>query len=144
MKTEAVLFAGVAVFFAVTAGVYGRYGHDPAGASVLIVACLMAALVAFFLAVQYRRRGQRAQDRRDAEVADTAGPLDFFPPASPWPLVVAAGFTVVALGVVFGLWLALLGAGVLALGVFEMVFQYAGRQDRQESGDEPPAGRSRS
>ncbi|WP_234426468.1 aa3-type cytochrome oxidase subunit IV [Streptomyces niger] len=129
----------MAAFFAVTSGVYGRYGHDPAGTSVLIVACLMAAVVAFFLAVQYRRRGRRAQDRRDAEVVETAGPLDFFPPSGPWPIVVAAGGTVVALGVVFGAWLALLGVGVLAFGVFELVFEHVGRYD--DSG-EPPAGRS--
>ncbi|POX36793.1 hypothetical protein C3486_31745 [Streptomyces sp. Ru73] len=138
MKTEAVLFAGVAAFFAVTAAVYGKYSHDPAGTSVLIVAFLMAGVVAFFLAVQYRRRGRRAQDRRDAEVVETAGPLDFFPPAGPWPIVIGAGATVLALGVVFGLWLALLGIGVLAFGVFELLFEHVGRHDSGE----PPAGRS--
>ena len=80
MKTEAVLFAGVAVFFGVTASVYGAWARDPAGTAVLIVAFLMAALVSFFLTVQYRRRGRRPQDTRDAEVADTAGPVEFFPP----------------------------------------------------------------
>ncbi|MEG3630112.1 aa3-type cytochrome oxidase subunit IV [Streptomyces poriticola] len=136
MRTEARLFTGVAVFFAATAACYGWFAQEPTGTAVLIIAFLMAALVAFFLYTQYRRRGIRAQDRRDAEIADGAGALDFFPPRSPWPITVAVGSVVVALGVVHGLWLALLGLGVLALGVFGLVFQYAD-PDRQRSS--PPA-----
>ncbi|NUP16442.1 MAG: cytochrome c oxidase subunit 4 [Streptomyces sp.] len=127
MRTESRLFIGVAAFFLVTAVGYGYSSEEPTGTAVLVIAFLMAALVAFFLHVQYRRRGLRAQDREDAEVADTAGPLDFFPPHSPWPITIAAGSVLVALGVVFGLWLFLLGLGVLGHGVFGMVFQYADR-----------------
>ncbi|GHJ37082.1 cytochrome c oxidase subunit 4 [Streptomyces sp. TS71-3] len=129
MKTEALLFAGVAAFFAVTGTVYGWLSADPAGTSALALAFLMAALVAFFLTVQYRRRGLRPQDRADAEVVDGAGPVEFFPPHSPWPITAAAGFTVLCLGVVFGLWLFLLGLGLLSHGVFGMVFQYANRSE---------------
>ncbi|NGO07401.1 cytochrome c oxidase subunit 4 [Streptomyces sp. HC44] len=134
MRTEARLFTGVAVFFAVTAVGYGWFSEEPAGTAVLAIAFLMAALVAFFLHVQYRRRGPRAQDRGDAQVVETAGPLEFLPPHSPWPITTAVGSVVVALGVVYGLWLLLLGLGVLAHGVFGMVFQYAGRADRAGPG----------
>ncbi|MDT9699250.1 cytochrome c oxidase subunit 4 [Streptomyces sp. P17] len=127
MRTESRLFIGVAAFFLVTAVGYGWRSREPAGTAVLTVAFLMAALVAFFLHMQYRRRGLRAQDRHDAEIADTAGPLDFFSPHSPWPIVIALGSVLLALGIVYGLWLALLGLGVLAAGVFGLVFQYAGR-----------------
>lgn len=130
MKTEARLFTGVAVFFAVTATGYGWWGTaEPAGTAALAVAGLMAALVAFFLAVQHRRHGPRAQDRPDGEVIDTAGPLDFFSPHSPWPIVAALGAVLLALGVVYGLWLVLLGLGVLGCGVSGLVLQYAGRDD---------------
>lgn len=128
MKVEAFLFGGVAAFFAVTAAVYGGWSHDPAGTSALVVAFLMGALVCFFCAVQYRRKGRRPQDRRDAEVADGSGPLEFFPPRSPWPIVTALGFAIAATGVVYGLWLFLIGVGVLARGVLGMAFQYARRQ----------------
>jgi len=131
VRTEASLFTGVAAFFGVTAVGYGWFSEEPAGTAVLALAFLMAALVAFFLHVQYRRRGRRAQDRRDAQVAETAGPLEFFPPGSPWPITTAAGSVIVALGVVYGLWLVLLGLGVLAQGVLGMVFQYAGRAGRR-------------
>jgi Cytochrome c oxidase subunit IV len=129
MKTEAVLFAGVAAFFAVAAGSYGWFAADPAGTAFLILAFVMASLVSFFLAVQYRRRGRRPQDRKDAEVAPNVGLVEFLPPDSPWPITVVAGFIIVALGVVYGLWLLLIGLGVLALGVLGMVFEHAGRQD---------------
>jgi Cytochrome c oxidase subunit IV len=128
VKVETYLFAGVALFFAVTAAGYGWFSEEPAGTAALVVAFLMSSLVAFFLAVQRRRRGIRPEDRRDGEVAERAGPVDFFPPRSPWPPVSALGFALAALGVVFGLWLFLIGFGVLAMGVAGFVFQYGGRE----------------
>ncbi|MGW7426303.1 aa3-type cytochrome oxidase subunit IV [Streptomyces sp. NPDC054813] len=128
MKVEALLFGGVAVFFGAAAALYGVWSDaDPAGTAALIVAFGMAAMVSFFCATQYVRRGPRPQDRTDAEVADSAGPLEFFPPHSPWPIVTAFGFAVAAVGVVFGLWLFLIGFGVLARGVAGLVFQYLNR-----------------
>ncbi|MFI9802813.1 cytochrome c oxidase subunit 4 [Streptomyces sp. NPDC052301] len=127
MKAEAMLFGGVALFFGGSAALYGVWSGDPTGTVALVVAFGMAALVSFFCLIQYRRRGTRAQDRTDAEVADAAGPVAFFPDESPWPIVTALGFAVAAGGVVFGLWLFLIGLGILARGVFGMVFQYAHR-----------------
>lgn len=127
MRTEAILFGGVAVFFGGSAALYGVWSGDETGTTALVVASGMAALVAFFCLIQYRRRGVRAQDRSDAEVADGAGPVAFFPDESVWPVVTALGFAVTATGVVFGLWLFLIGLGVLARGVFGLVFQYARR-----------------
>jgi hypothetical protein len=87
----------------------------------------MASLICFFFTQNYRRRGARPEDHRDGEIADRAGPLDFFPARSPYPLVTAAGAVLCALGVVFGLWLFLLGLGTLASGAGGMVFQYVHR-----------------
>ncbi|WP_030419172.1 cytochrome c oxidase subunit 4 [Streptomyces sp. SCSIO 75703] len=139
MRTESRLFAGVAAFFATTATGYGWFSAEPAGTVALALACLMASLVSFFLRVQYRKRGSRAQDRGDAEVADAVGPLGFFAPHSPWPITVALGAIVLANGIVFGLWLVLMGFGLLAFAVCGLVFQYADR-GAQRSG--PAAGAS--
>ncbi|MES4891880.1 cytochrome c oxidase subunit 4 [Streptomyces sp. NPDC096012] len=127
MKAEAMLFGGVALFFGGSAALYGLWSRDETGTTALVVACGMAALVAFFCLVQYRRRGTRPQDRPDAAVADGVGPVAFFPDESVWPVVTAFGFAVTAAGVVFGLWLFLIGLGVLARGVGGLVFQYARR-----------------
>ncbi|MGW2827061.1 aa3-type cytochrome oxidase subunit IV [Streptomyces sp. NPDC001443] len=133
MKAEAMLFGGVAVFFGGAAALYGVWSHfDPAGTAALIVAFGMASLVSFFCAMQYVRRGSRPQDRTDAEVADSGGPLEFFPPYSPWPVVTALGFAVTATGVVFGLWLFLIGFGVMARGIAGLVFQYVNRGTGQQ------------
>ncbi|MCN9240305.1 cytochrome c oxidase subunit 4 [Streptomyces sp. RY43-2] len=129
MKTESWLFGVVALFFGGSAALYGVWSRDPAGMAVLIVAFGMAGVISFFCAVQYRRRGRRPQDRPEAEVADAAGPLEFFPAHSPWPFVTALGFAVAAAGVVYGLWLFLIGVAVLARGVFGLAFQYATRRD---------------
>ncbi|MBZ6231480.1 cytochrome c oxidase subunit 4 [Streptomyces olivaceus] len=137
MRTEARLFTGVAAFFALTAAGYGWWSAEPAGTAALTVAFLMASLIAFFLRVQHRRRGPRAQDRGDAEVHETAGPLEFFPPHSPWPVTIALGALVLALGVVYGLWLALIGFGVLAMAVSGFVFQYAGRGTQRSDAPGP-------
>ncbi|MEU9600962.1 cytochrome c oxidase subunit 4 [Streptomyces sp. NPDC048109] len=127
MRTESRLFTGVGIFFGGEAALYGWWSREPAGTAALVIAFLMASLIAFFLRVQYRKRGLRAQDRGEGEVVDTAGPLDFFPPRSPWPITIALAAVVLALGIVFGLWLVLIGFGLLAMGVCGMVFQYAGR-----------------
>ncbi|MFC8739667.1 cytochrome c oxidase subunit 4 [Streptomyces sp. NPDC057176] len=127
MRTESRLFTGVGIFFGGEAALYGWWSREPAGTAALVIAFLMASLIAFFLRVQYRKRGLRAQDRGEGEVVDTAGPLDFFPPRSPWPITIALAAVVLAFGIVFGLWLALIGFGLLAMGVCGMVFQYAGR-----------------
>jgi hypothetical protein len=127
VRTESRLFTGVAVFFGAEAALYGWWSREPAGTAALVLAFLMALLVAFFLRVQYRKRGLRAQDRGDGEVVDTAGPLDFFPPRSAWPITIALAAVVLAFGIVFGLWLALIGFGLLAMGVGGLVFQYADR-----------------
>lgn len=132
MKTEALLFGGVALFFAGISGLYGPWSEEPAGTALLVIAFLMAGLVSFFSAVQYRRKGRRPQDRLDAEVADSAGPLEFFPDESPWPIVTAAGFAVAATGVVYGLWLFLIGLAVLSRAVLGLVFQYARRGAGQQ------------
>lgn len=140
MRTEARLFTGVAAFFAVTAAGYGWFSAEPAGTVALTVAFLMASFVAFFLRVQHHRHGSRAQDRGDAQVVESAGPLDFFPPHSPWPVTAALGAVVLALGIVYGLWLALIGLGVLALAVLGLVFQYAGRGVQRSGSREGDSG----
>jgi|GEM_PF-2620898 hypothetical protein len=128
MKIESWLFTGVSLFFLVdTVGYAWGSGQEPAGTAALAVACAMSAVIAFFLWQVRLRKGSRPEDDKDAEVIERAGPVDFFPARSPYPPVVAVGAALAALGVVFGVWVLLLSAGVLGAGVFGMVFQYAHR-----------------
>ncbi|MEV8327615.1 cytochrome c oxidase subunit 4 [Kitasatospora sp. NPDC056731] len=127
MKTESYLFAGVALFFAVAASIYGWFAREPAGKAALVVAFMMSTLIAFFFRTQYSRRGSRPQDRTDAEIVTGVGPLEFFAPRSYYPLLTAAGVAVAGLGLVYALWLFLIGAGVTGAGVVGFVFQHAQR-----------------
>ncbi|MFI8962577.1 cytochrome c oxidase subunit 4 [Streptomyces sp. NPDC053493] len=129
MRTEAVVFAGTAAFFLAVDVLYGLWAREPAGTAALTVAFLMALLVCFFFARNHRVNGDRPEDRPDGEVRERSGLLDLFPPHSGWPVLTAVGAAVLALGVIYGLWLALLGLGVLAAGVGGLVFQYASEDD---------------
>lgn len=127
MRNESFLFSGLALFFAITATVYGWFSREPAGLAALIVSFLMSSLIAFFLWIQHVRRGDRPQDRRHAQVHETAGPLAFFPARSYAPPMTAAGAALTGLGVIYGLWLFLIGLGLLGAGVAGFLFQYTDR-----------------
>ncbi|MGP3983141.1 aa3-type cytochrome oxidase subunit IV [Streptomyces sp. KR80] len=127
MKAEALVFAAVAVFFAITTTVYAWFSLEPAGSAALLVSFLMSALISFFCWTQYVRRGRRPQDRSDAAIHEGAGPLEFFSPRSYYPVLTALGTAVIGLGVTYGLWLFILGVGVLAPGIAGFVFQHHDR-----------------
>ncbi|MFC6065371.1 cytochrome c oxidase subunit 4 [Streptomyces ochraceiscleroticus] len=127
MKAEAYLFGGVAAFFFVVDVVYALASLEPAGVAALTVSCLMAAVVSFFCAMNHRRKGDRPEDDRQGEVRQRAGRLDFFPPKSGYPPLTALGAAVAGLGIVFGLWLFVIGFGVLVAGAFGMVFEFNDR-----------------
>ncbi|WP_269858326.1 aa3-type cytochrome oxidase subunit IV [Streptomyces sp. RPT161] len=128
MKVEAFLFCGVSFFFFVTDLVYASLSGEPAGTAALTIAFVMSALIAFFCAMNYHRKGIRPEDRGDGEVQDRAGLLDFFPPHSAYPPLTALGFTLSAAGVVFGLWLFLLGFGLLGAGICGFAFEFVNRE----------------
>jgi hypothetical protein len=129
VKTEAYLFAGVALFFLVTDVLYAVWSKEPAGIAALTVALIMSSMISFFCGRTYHTKGTRPEDRTGAEIRENFGPRGFFPPRSAYPVLSAAGSAVLAVGVVYGLWLALLGLGVLLAGVLGFVFQYAGKTD---------------
>ncbi|SCK18872.1 cytochrome c oxidase subunit 4 [Streptomyces sp. WMMB 322] len=127
MKVEALIFTGVAAFFAVVSACYIPFSEDAAGNTALLVSFLMSALIAVFLWVQYARNVGGPQGRKDADVHEGAGPLAFFSPRSYYPVFTALGTAVAGLGVIFGLWLFLIGIGITAPGVAGFVFQHNDR-----------------
>lgn len=127
MKVEAYLFGVMALFFAVTGAVYAWYALEPAGTAALTVSCLMSALIALYCVRQRRRGGARLQDRKDVPVHEGTGALDFFPPHSYAPVLSALGTALIAAGVIYGVWLAAIGLGVLAPGIAGFVFEFEDR-----------------
>jgi hypothetical protein len=130
MKSEAYLFAGVASFFLLTDAAYIWFAREPAGIAALTVSFAMSAVISFFCLINYRRKGGRPEDRPDADIRERSGVVDFFPPHSGYPVITALGAAVIAVGLVYGVWVILIGFGLLWPGVFGMVFQYGNRESQ--------------
>jgi heme A synthase len=124
MKVEAAVFAVIFLFFVIIAAVYGFWSKEPTGLMALIFAGGLALLVTFYLFLTSRRIDPRPEDNLYAEVSDGAGEVGFYSPYSWWPLPLALSAAVVALGVIFGWWLVMLGVLALAMSVIGFVFEY--------------------
>ncbi|MFZ5850370.1 MAG: cytochrome c oxidase subunit 4 [Actinomycetota bacterium] len=125
MKVEGYLFAAGAVFFAVVTPIYWYFSRDPTGTTALALTFGLAALISFYLVFAGRRlAAPRPEDRLDAEVEEGAGELGFYSPHSWWPVATAASAAVVTLGLVFAVWLVIVGAFLLAATVMGWVFEY--------------------
>jgi hypothetical protein len=124
MKSEAWIFGVNAVFFTLVAPAYWFLTYDPTGTAALIMTALLTILVTFYLGFHARRMEPRPEDNKEAEVADGAGELGFFPPYSWWPLWCAATVAVMVLGIVFGWWLFIIGAGLGSIALIGWIFEY--------------------
>lgn len=124
MKAEAWIFGFNAAFFAIVAPVYWFASGDPTGTAALTMTCALMLLITFYLGFHAKKMDARPEDRKEAEIADGAGELGFFPPYSWWPLWCAMALVLVVLGVVFGWWLSLLGVGAGAAALIGWVFEY--------------------
>lgn len=124
MRVEAWVLGIIVVFFGLVTPVYWFLSEDPTGTSALVMTTLLAGLVAFYLGVVSRQIDPRPEDRGEAEVADGAGELGFFPPYSWWPLYTALAVTVLATGIVIGWWLFIIGVGIGAVTVGGWIYEY--------------------
>jgi hypothetical protein len=124
MKVEGLLFTGVAVFFAGVDVVYWYTSHDPTGTTALALAVALGFLVGFYLFITGRRTGMRPEDRPNADISEAAGEFGFFSPHSWWPLFTAGAVSIVAVGVVFAWWLAIVGLMCVVITAMGFVMEY--------------------
>jgi hypothetical protein len=125
MRAEAWIFAICTVFFLLVTPAYWFISYDPTGTSALTMTFLLTLLVTFYLGIHAARMEPRPEDRQDAEIADGAGELGFFPPYSWWPLWCALTLAVCVFGVAMGTWwLLVIGVGLLAVAVCGWVYEY--------------------
>ena len=124
MKVEALIFNLIAIFCVVTAAVYGFWSREPIGTTALVLSAGLTGLIGGFFWFVSRRIDARPEDRKDAEIAEGAGELGFFPPKSIWPFWVALTITMVFLGIVFGWWISLLGAVMGVWAVCGWCYEY--------------------
>ena len=124
MKIEGALFAFFAAFFLVVTVVYWLLSGEWTGTVCLALTMLLAFMIGFYLLATARRMELRPEDRPDALISEGTGEVGFFPPHSWMPISLAVGFGLTALGVVFGLFLFLIGLVAVMAAAFGFLFEF--------------------
>jgi Cytochrome c oxidase subunit IV len=125
VKAEAWIFAITTAFFVVVSPSYWLISGDWTGTSALVMTTLLGAMVTLYLGFHASKMEPRPEDRKDAEIADGAGELGFFPPYSWWPLWCGASLAVIVYGIAIGAWwLFIIGVALGALALSGWVFEY--------------------
>ena len=125
MKAETWIFAICTAFFVLVAPAYWFITGDPTGTSALTMTFLLTLLVTLYLGVHASKMEPRPEDRQDAEIADGAGELGFFPPYSWWPLWCGVTLAVCVYALAMGAWWLFIIGGVLgAVALSGLVFEY--------------------
>jgi hypothetical protein len=125
MKSETLIFGICAAFFVLVAPAYWFISYDPSGTAALVMTALLTLLVTFYLGFHAAKMEPRPEDRQDAEIADGAGELGFFPPYSWWPLWCGVTLGLCVFGTAMSAWwLLVMGAGLLSVAVCGWVYEY--------------------
>ena len=124
MKIEGWTFALGFLFFWAISGAYWYLSRDEVGTTLLVLTGALAFLVAFYFLYTAKRVYPRPEDRSDGEIDEADPEYGFFSPHSWWPLVVALGAATIAMGLVFAVWVIVLGGAVLLLGIVGWLFEY--------------------
>jgi hypothetical protein len=125
VRAETWIFAICSAFFVLVAPAYWFISEDPTGTSALVMTALLALLVTFYLGFHASRMEPRPEDRKDAEIADGAGELGFFPPYSWWPLWCALCLAVIVFAVAMhAWWMVIIGMVLGAMALSGWIFEY--------------------
>ena len=124
MRIEGGLFAIGFVFYSLLAGVYWYFSRDEIGTTALALTGGMAFLIAFYALYTSKRVYPRPEDRLDAEMDEADPEYGFYSPHSWWPLAVAVPIVMIVLGLIFAVWLIVLGVAALVLGLVGLLFEY--------------------
>src|SRR5918992_1297958 len=131
MKAEAWIFGACTVFFVLVTPSYwfvtdgGDSGADWTGTSALVMTTLLAAMITLYLGFHAAKMEPRPEDRKDAEIADGAGELGFFPPYSWWPMWCALTLGMIVYATALGAWwLLIIGVALGAMALAGWIFEY--------------------
>lgn len=131
MKIEARMFELLTIFFFLVGIVYaictafsGR-GTEWVGITALFFSGGLSLLAGTYFRFVARRVEIRPEDYEDAEIEDGAGELGFFSPHSWWPIAIAAGASMFAVGFASAnWWFAAFSTAVVLGAVAGLVFEY--------------------
>jgi membrane associated rhomboid family serine protease len=134
VKVEALIFIIIAAFCAIAAAVYGFWSHEPIGTTALVLSGGLTGLIGGFFWFVSRRIDARPEDRKDADIAEGAGELGFFPPASYWPIGLAFSAALMGLALAFFYsWLIIIAGVALLITIGGLLFEFYVGQNAQQS-----------
>lgn len=124
MKIEGWLFALGAMFYFAVAGAYWFFSGDEIGTTALVMTGTLAFLVSFYMLYTSKRVFPRPEDLQNAYVEDADPEYGFFSPHSWWPLGIGVSAFFVVLGLIFAVWLVVLGILALVFALVGWLFEY--------------------
>lgn len=125
MKAEAWIFAITTAFLVLVTPTYWFVTNDWTGTSALTMTTLLTSMVTLYLGFHAAKMDPRPEDRKDAEIADGAGELGFFPPYSWWPLWCSLCLAICVYGIaVQAWWLFIIGVVVGAVALSGWIFEF--------------------
>ncbi|GAB90441.1 cytochrome c oxidase subunit 4 [Gordonia rhizosphera] len=131
MKIEARIFELLTGFFFLAGIIYtittalSSRGVEWAGVTAMFFSGGLTLIAGTYFRFVARRVEIRPEDFEDAEIEDGAGELGFFSPHSWWPILIAGGAAMFAVGFATGnFWFAIFSAVVILGTAAGMVFEY--------------------
>jgi len=125
------IFALAAILFVPLAVIYWYFSRDPVGTTALAMSAGLAVIVAFYVLYTDRRLSGLPEDRKMAEVDEADPEYGFFSPHSWWPLMIGLGSFIIALGLIFAVWVIVFGAAFLLVALVGWLFEYYRRDFAQ-------------
>ena len=111
MKLAGLVLVGTAAFLVGIGAIYWFTSYEDAGTTLLVLALGLGFIPGAYLLT---RSSRLPQDQPDADPErDGTGVVGLFPERSIWPFTLAAGAAFTGVGLVFGLWAALPGIGLM-------------------------------
>lgn len=126
MKIEAIVFLLCSVFLYGCGVIYLFVTEpEPVGVAGLVLCGTLCLMIGGYFWFVSRRIDPRPEDRADGEIAEGAGELGFFAPASYYPFGMALSAVVTGIGVAFWFpWVIGVGAVFIVLTVGGLLFEF--------------------
>lgn len=133
MRANVILFWILAVFFGLSAVVYGwwtwydsgQLNVEWAGTVALALVTVLAAFIAFYLGRVHRAQGaELPEDRLDANIDDGDPELGFFSPWSWWPITLATAAALGFLSLAVGWWMFPIALVLFLVAIVGWVYEY--------------------
>ena len=131
MKIEGWIFGLGFIFFLPLAAIYWFFSRDPIGTTALAMSAGLSIIVAFYVLYTAKRVYPRPEDRMNADIDEADPEYGFFSPHSWWPLMIALGAFIIALGLIFAVWVIVFGAAFLLIALVGWLFEYYRRDFAQ-------------